>query len=131
MGAVDFDKVETGGTGAGGGSGVVGNHLLDVGQAGGAGGAGGGADGAALFIAQRGARVDGRGRGGNRRLAAGLQALVRHQAGVPQLHCDFAAACMHGLYDFSPGGLLCIGVQAGGAGIAFGLERYLGGFGDD
>ena len=84
-----------------------------------------------VFIAQRSFSAQSHSRSRNRRLTIWLQARVRHQTGVPQLHRDFAALIVHRLRDLLPRSNLLGRVQARRTGVAFGLRRHLRRLGHD
>ena len=127
MGAVDFHAVKTGGNGIGGGLTEVVHHTGDF----------GGFQRArygAVHVALAddvGLGLGGDGRGGHGRLLVGLEGVVRHAAGVPELHEDLAALGVHGVGHLLPGGDLCGRVDAGGIGVALGGGRDLRGLGND
>ncbi|MNP27925.1 hypothetical protein D3C76_1208590 [compost metagenome] len=85
----------------------------------------------ALLVTQGGAGSSRQRRRCHRGFAAGLQGSVRYPPGVPHLHGAMAAIGVDAFVDTLPGGDLLGAVDARRAGIAFGLEGNLRGFGDD
>ncbi|MNC36902.1 hypothetical protein D3C75_854470 [compost metagenome] len=128
---MQFDKVETGLTGVGSRLAEIVNDARDLFSFQGAWGRGWYSYPGPGFVTHGSTGVGIDSRRGNRSLLAWLQAVMGNTAYVPQLNGDMAVFVMHRLSDLFPRGDLLWGMQPRCAGIAFRLERNLGGFCDN